>query len=733
MSYSSSDSDDDDNDLNVNHQYHTGGSRHSMYSSSEEEGGSSDEVSGGAGRGGDSDSDSDSEENNDGGISQQSYSMDQSFDSNFMTEGSFQHQQQKQQSMNGSDDEEDNSDSDSDDQDNGDNGGNDDSSGEELNNISTYTSASYMANNRLSMATNDSTVLNSTFDGSMHDNSMMNNEYDSDSEDDSAGNSGDEMDVSRHQNPSSIASAASGKVFIRPNNKDSDSEDDDDEEQVSVSINQDQGGEDDDNDDDDDDMESEAAFNNNNKINSDGQHLTGKPLSMATRKTEVETDEAATAAVVHEEESSSDDELLVTHKSKTSRKSVESAKTLKQKKKAVTKKKKKKTVTVKKTKTKKVTKAIAKLDDDDDAIEAVAVLDDDAGATNSDSDNTVEAVIEAIVVPQAPPKKKRKKPGPKPKKKPKDGKNGSSKIKRGRGKKGGDKHGDKRSYNNKKRSKSGNDSDSDASCCVAASIIPEERLSAANKSREALLQAVQRTPIEISSSHTVRNFGRIKIEEETNVLDTLYSNATALYPVGFSCDRYEFSPVHGRFLKMRCDILDGKSEEKSSPEQKVDASNTSGQTPNKKEDVDKKSTPKPGPIFRIMWGRGVDEVGDEQSFPFDLYSASAPLGNEVDVVAVPVGADTIKIKPEQGMRVKVRFDNDIWYHGSILQVSEKKVTENTKKKNSTRGNVAKKEKKQKFSVEILYDDGVKEMVTFPDPDVLLVPPGKCTNAYGFFF
>ena len=54
-----------------------------------------------------------------------------------------------------------------------------------------------------------------------------------------------------------------------------------------------------------------------------------------------------------------------------------------------------------------------------------------------------------------------------------------------------------------------------------------------------------------------------------------------------------------------------------------------------------------------------------------------------------------------------------------------------KKKNASRAAIGKKDKKEMFNVHILYDDGVKEEVTFPDPDVLLVPPGKFVKWYDF--
>ena len=487
----------------------------------------------------------------------------------------------------------------------------------------------------------------------------------------------------------SVAVAARGKVLIRPN-ADGDSNDRDDSDE-----------------DDNEDCDHGPILTNN--ITEHDTEKNGINYNASTEPTK---------SANEDDSSSSDDELLVSHRSKLARKSTESTKS-------------KKTVRNKKIKKKPKKKPNASLevesaplstnnDDDDDAIAAVAVVDNNTGETDSDSD-AVDAVIEAVVVEEAtlPPKKKRKKPGPKPKKKPKDAKKSSkSKSKRGY----------KRNGSDKKKRISSNDSETDESC-VAASIIPHDRLKVAEQAREILASCVQRIPFEISKSHIVRNFGRIKIESGTNALETLYSNSTALYPIGFSCDRYEFSPVHGRFLKLRCDIIHGVKEDKSTAkveemERTDDDKNLTKKKDQVKKEEENKASKGSGPIFRIMWGRGIDESDDDPPFPFDLYSASSPLGKEADAVALPLGKSSITIKPEQGMRVKVRFDNDVWYRGSILQVSEKKEKAGSNKKAATRGAAAKKEKKQRYNVELLYDDGVKEEVVFPDRDIVLVPPGE---------
>ena len=66
--------------------------------------------------------------------------------------------------------------------------------------------------------------------------------------------------------------------------------------------------------------------------------------------------------------------------------------------------------------------------------------------------------------------------------------------------------------------------------------------------------------------------------------------------------------------------------------------------------------------------------------------------------------------PEVGMRVSVRFDETTWYGGTI-----------TKIKDGKKG--GKKLPPGQRLLSIDYDDGNKEEAVYPDPDILLRPPG----------
>jgi hypothetical protein len=128
-----------------------------------------------------------------------------------------------------------------------------------------------------------------------------------------------------------------------------------------------------------------------------------------------------------------------------------------------------------------------------------------------------------------------------------------------------------------------------------------------------------------------------------------------------------------------------------------------------------------GPIFRVMWGQGIDEDVDTVEYPYDPYSNSTPLSHsldkQVDAVAIPTTSTTSAgggstNLPEEGMRVKVRFERGQFYYGTILTVAEQN------------GEKGKKSRKRRLAdIVIKYDDGSEENAIFPDPDITLCMPG----------
>lgn len=229
------------------------------------------------------------------------------------------------------------------------------------------------------------------------------------------------------------------------------------------------------------------------------------------------------------------------------------------------------------------------------------------------------------------------------------------------------------------------------------SRISADRLDAAAKARNLLVEAAQTLPLVASDIH-VRSFGRLSIEPAND--KSHFSKANALYPVGYCCDRYEFSPIHGRVLKMRCSILDGKKIKEIQTQMGVPEADVPD-----------------GPVFRIMWGQAIDEDADEVEYPYDPYSMSAPLtSGEVDAVAIPTTPDGVgkPVIPRLGMRIKATFDRGEVFQGTITRVTKPKEDASHKKNR----------KRKKVEIEIQYDDGSNEIVMFPDPDLTLVLPGK---------
>lgn len=195
----------------------------------------------------------------------------------------------------------------------------------------------------------------------------------------------------------------------------------------------------------------------------------------------------------------------------------------------------------------------------------------------------------------------------------------------------------------------------------SSSGVAPQRAEAATDAHGMLEDTVPFLPVAVGDVN-IRSFGNITDRPE-------YSTATALYPIGFSCDLFEFSPVHGRILKLRCSILDGRAISR----QVLDYSHQ-------------------GPIFRISWGDGVDTESESVEYPFDANGAAF---------------DYKHMKPQPQMRVKVKFVEDFFY-GTITAVEPKD------------GNP----RSRQCDLHVTYDDGAKEIITYPDPDVQIAMPGK---------
>ncbi|KAL7511584.1 hypothetical protein ACHAXN_008574 [Cyclotella atomus] len=213
-----------------------------------------------------------------------------------------------------------------------------------------------------------------------------------------------------------------------------------------------------------------------------------------------------------------------------------------------------------------------------------------------------------------------------------------------------------------------------------------ESIKAASAAREELHSKVTSLPYSIGDYCIIRCLGRLdsSYDPSKESKGYSYSKADALYPIGFSVDRYDYSPVHGRVIKIRCEILDGRllKLEKNEPN---GHRNSYGVVDQDLGD---------GPVFRVMWGEGIDADDDTDT--------TTPI-------SFPSDTSTSSEKPTVGTRVSVRFDNDEYYQGKITKV-------NTSKKTSTQYNT-------NWNITILYDDGVVEHTSYPDPDIRIYPPG----------
>lgn len=350
--------------------------------------------------------------------------------------------------------------------------------------------------------------------------------------------------------------------------------------------------------------------------------------------------------------------------------------------------------------------------DADVAVDAVAVPEAAEAVAEAAPIAVASApTVVASAVPASKAKGKSKSKTPKKKKKtattPSTGKKSSSKASASAASKSASAPTKKK----KKKKKASGSSTSKSSMEDARwTRVPPARLDAAARARQLLVDAVPTLPfVTTDSSIHVRSFGRLSIESFSD-RSSKFSKANALYPVGYSCDRFEFSPIHGRILKMRCSILDGRI---------IVAKQVQLGVPNPRTDLPD------GPVFRIMWGQGIDEDVEQVAYPYDPYAMSPPLSSsgEVDAVAVPTSAPFNKSGgiagpgvPRVGMRVKAVFDNNQIFQGTISRIATADE--------STNASSSKKKKRKKQTIEILYDDGSTETATYPDPDITLMSPGK---------
>ena len=322
--------------------------------------------------------------------------------------------------------------------------------------------------------------------------------------------------------------------------------------------------------------------------------------------------------------------------------------------------------------------AAADRDEDEDVMEVEAVVDmadedDDEPMAEAQVEGVVEAevVVSSAVEPPPPPAVKPP-PAPKPK---------------------------------KKKSKPKQKTPPPPQLEPTSPLVPHHRLEAAREARLALQEQVPLLPIHIAET-AVRSFGRLHVNGTNS---NPFCSTSALYPIGFSCDRYEFSPVHGRVLKLRCSILSGPSIRKK--QQAAGRTNT---------------TVGDGPVFRILWGPGIDaDSGGAVDYPFHPDEQAPPLIQTGSLRKDEALQEAVRyhqqssghkaaLLPTKGMQVKVRFDGGKYHLGVVRSVG---------KQTSATVQGTKKKRKQ-VEITVKYDDEFQETIAYPDPDVVLLMPGK---------
>ena len=336
-------------------------------------------------------------------------------------------------------------------------------------------------------------------------------------------------------------------------------------------------------------------------------------------------------------------------------------------------------------------------EEEEEVVMAAVIVDTNNNADEDDEDEVVSVAEPVEVVSTPPPAKKRKRaPAASTKKAAADAATKKKKPAAATSKKGGRKR--TVSAKAKAASQSGSSSKAGAGSEYDSAGIPAPRIDAAGAARKMLQDTVPYLPANLGDSQ-VRAFGRLQATTgASSSAQNPFATSTALYSVGFSCDLYDFSPAHGRLLKIRCSILDGRR----ILQQRREFGLLNSARPTEEPTIHE------GPVFRIMWGRGIDE-DEMDEYKYDPFLHS-------DYVLVNGKGTATKRQtravPVEDMRVKTRFDQNEYYMGTIVNV----------KKKPSDG-----KQSDKVSLTIRYDDGTHEQAEFPDPDIQLFLPGTCLS------
>jgi hypothetical protein len=144
---------------------------------------------------------------------------------------------------------------------------------------------------------------------------------------------------------------------------------------------------------------------------------------------------------------------------------------------------------------------------------------------------------------------------------------------------------------------------------LASKSVPPPTMAAALEARQRLQRTITKLPCVVpslaskpeetaTSWFSLRSLGQLVLQPDMEKQSTAYiPHPARLHPVNACVDRYEFSPVHGRVLRLRCTILHWATVQQLQQQMGVPVHPQPPDGPN-------------CPLFRISWGRGIDDDAD---------------------------------------------------------------------------------------------------------------------------
>ena len=250
----------------------------------------------------------------------------------------------------------------------------------------------------------------------------------------------------------------------------------------------------------------------------------------------------------------------------------------------------------------------------------------------------------------------------------------------------------------------------------------QDRAQAIAHARNLLLMEVPALPILLNSSSAtaeclIESFGEVQTYNNNNNASSTsqsnrrrsrYCKPSAIYPIGFQCVRYEYSPLHGRMIALRCSVRSGPVFVISFGDvNEIDRNNINENNGNMNVNAGLRSfDPYPDVQAPAVYHRDNYERDDSATVTASSTVKWDALGNT--------------IPPQVNYAAKVRFDNDWWYAGYVSDVNTKPNANDLNAVDTLSTSAS------SWLISITFDDGaVEDDIEYPSPDVLLFHP--CTE------